>query len=546
MFLLSLIASVLFVTPEMFGAKGNGMSDDSPAFNECIRSGQKIVLKSGADYLLESSLVPIESTDFHLEGNNASLHISAQYPLHRYENIFNFSSRKDYGHLEFSNLDVSIMLGQKFTDRMALGDTYFIFVENASDVVISNVKYHDTGKYNNVSFFVSWGCNLRMRDCVLKSSTFSQQGGAVWLMNKNRSKCNIDISNVLFDFDDWDECVCVGTMEDSGLRMMNIKASFNDCIFHSNGKCASSGFVIAYNHSDSAAKIDIEYDKCRFEAFGANPRKIQSYQISECSGSRNSSFKTSYRNCDFRFVFDGRIDSGLLSLVPAECNNVIKNGNGYSFYGCNFFLRGVTPLIGDREGSRKGYFRFENCSIDSDCAVFTKRYNSRTSDISLYLKSCSIISADEWITSENIHAVKTAFHNIDGKTIGTRKCVYEKNDFTCDIRSCVVGDKVIDRLSYSSYPLFIRFSVSADQVAEICNGDSIAADSLYGKEVVIYYVSEEMPGNQYCYVNGKQLRMNYIEDEKAYFATARLDGEMLSTGKNTISFDRHRTKFEIR
>ena len=61
------------VSPEAFGAVGDGISDDSPAFNRCISEGLPVVLAKGKSYRLKTALNAIHSESFELRGNGARL-----------------------------------------------------------------------------------------------------------------------------------------------------------------------------------------------------------------------------------------------------------------------------------------------------------------------------------------------------------------------------------------------------------------------------------------------------------------------------------------
>ena len=60
-----------YVTPEMFGAKGDGISDDSDAIQRAFDSGNTVVFKSRT-YVINKGLL-IKKSNFHLIGNNAVL-----------------------------------------------------------------------------------------------------------------------------------------------------------------------------------------------------------------------------------------------------------------------------------------------------------------------------------------------------------------------------------------------------------------------------------------------------------------------------------------
>lgn len=62
--------TVEWVTPEMYGAKGNGVNDDSGAFLAAIESGRQIMCRSGATYLIGRSLKPKSSEPVAIWGHS--------------------------------------------------------------------------------------------------------------------------------------------------------------------------------------------------------------------------------------------------------------------------------------------------------------------------------------------------------------------------------------------------------------------------------------------------------------------------------------------
>ena len=65
-----------FVTPEMYGAVGNGVDDDSNALIEAFNSGKYVVLKPDTTYAIKSTINLSELSKFHVEGNNSTIKYS--------------------------------------------------------------------------------------------------------------------------------------------------------------------------------------------------------------------------------------------------------------------------------------------------------------------------------------------------------------------------------------------------------------------------------------------------------------------------------------
>ena len=79
-----------YVTPEMFGAQGDGIKDDSDAFQKCINSGKPINLLPNKEYLIEKTIKIIDRVNFVFEGNYSKINFSCDY-LFEICNSNNFS-----------------------------------------------------------------------------------------------------------------------------------------------------------------------------------------------------------------------------------------------------------------------------------------------------------------------------------------------------------------------------------------------------------------------------------------------------------------------
>ena len=65
--------STYYVTPEQFGAIGDGVTDDSEAFRQAIETEKPIVCKSYTTYYFKNPIILPNLTDINLYGNNCTL-----------------------------------------------------------------------------------------------------------------------------------------------------------------------------------------------------------------------------------------------------------------------------------------------------------------------------------------------------------------------------------------------------------------------------------------------------------------------------------------
>lgn len=399
-------------TPEFFGAKGDGVNDDSYAFSECLKTGKTIWLNRGKTYRLESRIVTKVLSHLVIKGNDAKIVISAKYPLTKSDRIFSVEGNDNAKvKLDVSNIEIICELGQKFEDRNELGDTYMFSVSNGGQIKMRNVKFETSGYYNNVSFLVSTGNNILIENCDIKLNTLSRQGGILWLMNKTEYECDVKLKNCRFEYESQDECMCFATARRNNLERCFFNVAVNDCVFYSKGKCNSSGFIIVYNHSNGVvADFDVKYNNTKFYSSGNYLRHIQTYQCGTDSTKNYGRFLTSYKKCLFDFSTNEITEGGIIGLLPNKSNGVSFSDVGYSFSSCTFNVKNIDLLIGDKDGNRKGFYEFKKCDIHSNRGLFLKKYNSGMGNIEIVLNNTKCQSMDEMVTKEKL-TNRRSFYN---------------------------------------------------------------------------------------------------------------------------------------
>ena len=399
--------AVITVSPEAFGAKGDGMHDDAPALNACIRSGKTIVLSKGGKYALHSRLVGIENDRFELLGNDATLVLADDYPLKEYDQIFGFADHEVQREgFKMEHVRIECFLGQKFSERSKRGDTYIICLGKCRKAEIKYVDFVDFGEYNNVSFLVNTGANLRFSDCHVTSHSKSLQGGALWVMNKYLRTMSLEMRRVTVDYDTRDECFCIAHSAASGLAECDIKSRIRDCTFTGPGQVQSSGFLIEYAHSDqSVTRFDVQFNACSFISRGLYPHRIIFYQSGAVPG---NDFKTVYKKCRFVFKPQTHSEVGLIAMLPRKLG-IDKQHIRTEFKSCSFDISNVCSIIGDKDGETAGTCVFNNCDIITDEALFVRKYNPGAGDITIQTVRGTMKGAGTRITTESIEAKNTRF-----------------------------------------------------------------------------------------------------------------------------------------
>jgi len=402
-------AATLYVTPEEFGAKADGIHDDAPAFNKCIRTGKKIVLAKGRRYMIHGRLDWINSNSFELQGNDATIILASDYPLKEYDQIIGFSDHEILrSFFVINNLRIESHFGRKFSDRSRRGDTYIICLGRCERAEVRNVVFEDFGEYNNVSFLVNTGANLVFSDCKVKSHSHSEQGGALWVMNKYLSTMSLDMRRVDIDYDTKDECFCISLDPATALKECWFKASVRDCTFTGPGQVQSSGFFIEHtNTSNVISHFDVRFKGCTFVSKGKYPHRIVFYQ----SGTEpRNEFKTVYKKCCFEYAPKVKSELGLISMVPMYTG--LSPQNVYtSFQNCVFNVKNVCSIIGDKDGETAGLCTFRNCSVNTDGELFVRVYNPGAGNVRISTRGGTMHCGGEFITTESMDARRTEFSN---------------------------------------------------------------------------------------------------------------------------------------
>lgn len=527
-----------YITLETFGAKGDGVFDDSPAFNKCLETGKIIKLAKGKVYTLHSRLSAISHERLTIEGNNAKLIIASDYPLYQYENVFRFDgSITNPKLLKISDLSIACLLGRKFQDKQKRGDTNVFATSKCGEVKLKNVDFTCTTEYNNVSFLVSDGGDVTMDNCHVVLNTRSVQGGIFWMMNKYKKQVNISLNNCYFEHDTQDETMCFSAHGTVAYPTFTMNVNVKNCTFYSNGNTPSSGFIISYNHAEHVfMDADIQYSGCTFKTDGLNKRNIQSYQCGK-NGGDYGSFNTKFNKCDFHFNLKRINQNGILSLLPSS-NAIPKDSITYEFEKCKFNISNTTTLIGDMDGDKKGVYKFMKCTFVSDASLFNKRYNKGNGLIDIVLIGCKGKLNDETLSSENLYITNSKFENVNGLYLYPKALTYTKNTVLNVKKTWIGGIKYTHAMHPATLKIFTIPKQRHNQIT-LSDGDVIYGNVNDGRDFGVYYYTSKQPSEVFCVVNGKKIPLVYMAKEQCYFNNIRFKENTFHEGINTILIEKN-------
>lgn len=529
-------AAVGYIYPEFYGARGDGVSDDSPAFNKCLESGKIIRLKKGKTYTFHTRIAEISKESMIIQGNNAVIVIAADYPLNRADQIFRFSSRVIAPkQIQVNDLSINCLLGQKFQDRQSTGDTYIFATYKCNAVKMKNVMFRCTTEYNNVTFLESEGGDVSLDNCDVVLNTRSRQGGIFWMMNRYKDNVNISLSNCRFEYDTQDEAMCFSAHGKVDYPRFAMNVNVSNCSFYSNGNTPSSGFIISYNHAEGVfMDANIQYTGCTFKTDGLYKRKIQSYQCGNKEFDYGS-FKTRFRKCYFIFNLKRKDETGILGLLPAS-SSISRNRILYDFKNCCFNIRNTTTLIGDKDGGKKGVYRFTNCSFDSDGSLFIKHYNQGSGQIDVVLDKCNGKQNSQTLCTENLYVTNSRFESSTQKYLYPQGLnQYGKTSLSL-VNTNIGNNKYKNNHKNGKYTICVEPQKGYKRISLI-TGDVVYGNVNDGRDFTIYYYEPNKQLQVYYIVNGKKFQAGYIDKESCYFANVRFLKDVYRYGKNTVQVE---------
>lgn len=157
----------VYVTPEMFGAVGNGTTDDSSAFNACIAKANetgKYVLLSSKTYLIGNTLM--DNSDINIIGINATIILG------------NNTFTKQIINCVFSNITFKRTVGSD----LPLTENFFSSQFKYCNFVDINYLFNNISpRTNMLEHLLLDGCKLQNTQLISATNEFN---GSVYSINK--------------------------------------------------------------------------------------------------------------------------------------------------------------------------------------------------------------------------------------------------------------------------------------------------------------------------------------------------------------------------
>lgn len=422
-----------YVTPEVYGAKGDGVTDDSNAFqrmlNECKSTGKIIYLK-GSYYLGKSVMVPNDSVytivgrhipHGYLYAENAEIFIDKEHDAFVGENhslnkqtktSWNVTgvkfATKESGSMATVFKDI-MFIGSTFTDCIA--ERIFAFLEGGFDFISSLVRF----KTINIR-------NFFMSDYVFKTPTY---------MN--------DIRRLRYEttggmtFDEFKNLVyCTNTGEPRTYTNGDNQNLFEGCYF--NGHNPAS----AISTKDLPCFYLTHY--CDYENYGNNCFLDYWYAIEECLRTNGSRNPIRWRDTIFQnsvyFFANNNADT-------ANANTLVN----FMLDGCQLFnFGGYNERLSDREKYADSMLTSEPVFFRN--AIITNNVVSDRLDEVGNMRFEIRPSVGASVFSQGNMCLRKDDNNTQ---VGTSHCMIVKSTKSMDYQQGVIENSYIQELDMQTY-----------------------------------------------------------------------------------------------
>lgn len=264
-----------YVTPEMFGAVGDGVADDSGAIEQTLSSNKNIIMKDGAIYKICRAIFP-NATKIHIDGHGAK--ITA-------DDTFSYTQNTCYGFFQFQvnaknltefvvkNLDIDIKTNGILYGERTAGDerscpifriknTKIILIDNCNFAIMSN-----TG--NRAILWTDGICDGRVS---ITNSNFENKcagnaGGVIAINMKNDLK---DVTSFMANCSlITDSCDELYSIQNTGAS--NLYSTIESCVFINHGGFINNNstkktIIVATNHTGTGKlHMDISATKIAYD-----------------------------------------------------------------------------------------------------------------------------------------------------------------------------------------------------------------------------------------------------------------------------------------
>ena len=378
-----------------YGAIGNGIADDTQAFQSALNESGTLTLETGKTYRLTRGLLIPSSTI--INGNNATILIddlnffmdtsnlseNNGKGLFYYQFFFpkNYSTTSEL--LEINDLSIIWNVSKKINHV----NTYYLFLINdIQSVNFQSVSITIKGNTNNSIQPIKFNTTaneITLNNCSISNYCHGTDGSCIWFhANSLYGYPNVAINNSYFYSEAHDEIISAWGPYKKHINIENCNflrncvpclgpdkknvTTNNICLVSKSTTSLSGDYVNTVDASSS-----ITYTNCNFNITSQSESSKPLYFITS-SSYYGTPIKTYFKNCNINGSFSKGFISGESSsseTLSTISNSIYRTNIGIFFDKCNLNIDAPTLIT-----TRSTNTTFKNCYINTTNVLLDMLY----------------------------------------------------------------------------------------------------------------------------------------------------------------------------